>query len=440
MSAPPQAVVFLGPTLSHRDASDILDAHYLPPARQGDVLRAVRALRPRCIGLIDGLFLDVAAVWHRELLWALAERVHVFGAASMGALRAAELEAFGMRGIGRIAAAYREARWPDCDEPFEDDDEVAVIHAPLEMGGAPLSDAMVDLRDTLLAAEAAAVIDRAQRDALIAAMKRLHFSTRSVGRLAEAAHANGAGALVDWLPSGRVQRKRLDAVEMLHAMAAFLATDPPPFQPAFRFERALVWERFIAECDAPECDALDADESVVLDELRIDPVAWRAAVHAAIGRRQAVGDVASGPLQAQFDRFRRERGLWQRAELDAWLADNALDAAGLERLLRHETTLDATASRAGGSLGKAIVDHLRITDRFASLLRRARAKEAATAAMPPQPRGPHQQALLEWYFEQRLGRPTPAAVGTFAVEAGWRGEAEFILAVWREHLFKKIQE
>ena len=54
-----------------------------------------------------------------------------------------------------------------------------------EAGGMALSDAMVDLRDTLLAAEAAGVIDRDRRDDLAQAMKRLHFADRSFARLAE---------------------------------------------------------------------------------------------------------------------------------------------------------------------------------------------------------------------------------------------------------------
>jgi hypothetical protein len=99
--------LFSGPTLPPREAEARLDALCLPPARQGDIWRAVRAHRPAAIGLIDGVFLDAPAVWHREILWALSEGVHVFGAASMGALRAAELDGFGMRGVGRIYAAYR---------------------------------------------------------------------------------------------------------------------------------------------------------------------------------------------------------------------------------------------------------------------------------------------------------------------------------------------
>ena len=56
------------------------------------------------------------------------------GAGSIGALRAAELEAFGMVGEGRIFEAYRSGVLEPYDTPFEDDDEVAVVHAPAELG------------------------------------------------------------------------------------------------------------------------------------------------------------------------------------------------------------------------------------------------------------------------------------------------------------------
>ena len=246
------AVVFLGPTLAAREAAALLEAEYLPPARQGDVYRAVRDRRPLAIGLIDGVFQQAPAVWHREILWALTNGVHVFGAASMGALRAAELAPFGMRGVGRIFEAYRNGRWPGFREAFEDDDEVAVIHAPPAAGGAALSDAMVDLRDTLLAAEAAGIVTRRRRDTLAAAMKALHFPERSLVRLAAAA-GGGAG---EWVAAYPVRRKRLDAAAMLQAMATFLAERPAPFRPAFRFTPALVWQSFVAAADAADAAAI----------------------------------------------------------------------------------------------------------------------------------------------------------------------------------------
>jgi hypothetical protein len=94
--------VFVGPTVPIPDARAVLDAVYLPPVQQGDVYRAVVHHRPRAVGIIDGYFQQVPSVWHKEILWAMAQGVHVFGSASMGALRAAELAPFGMRGVGEI--------------------------------------------------------------------------------------------------------------------------------------------------------------------------------------------------------------------------------------------------------------------------------------------------------------------------------------------------
>lgn len=240
--------MFLGPTLAAADAAALLAADYLPPARQGDVYRAVRDRRPVAIGIVDGLFQQAPSVWHREILWALTRGVHVFGAASMGALRAAELAAFGMRGVGRVFEAYRDGRWPGFDAPFEDDDEVAVVHAPAEAGGRPLTTAMVDIRDTLLAAEEAGVLGRAARDGLAAAMKRRHFSARTLAALGDAAGAP-AGA---WIAAHAVARKRLDAAAMLRAMAAFLDRRPAPFQPAFQFTPTPFWQDFVAAADAED--------------------------------------------------------------------------------------------------------------------------------------------------------------------------------------------
>src|SRR4029077_1266006 len=100
---------------------------------------------PALIGVIDGYFERVPTVWHKEILWAMAEGIHVYGAASAGALRAAELAGFGMRGIGRVYEDFR-------DGVLQDDDEVAVLHGPAEVGYPPVTEAMVNIRATLAAA------------------------------------------------------------------------------------------------------------------------------------------------------------------------------------------------------------------------------------------------------------------------------------------------
>src|SRR5437016_6011191 len=99
--------LFIGPTLRRGDIPAELDAFALPPAQQGDVYRAALN-RPEAIGIVDGYFGGAPSVWHKEILWALSEGIQVFGSASMGALRAAELSSFGMRGVGRIFEMYRD--------------------------------------------------------------------------------------------------------------------------------------------------------------------------------------------------------------------------------------------------------------------------------------------------------------------------------------------
>src|SRR5581483_7019006 len=147
--------VFVGPTVSLDEARAELDAVYLPPTAQGDVYRVARS-RPWAIGIVDGYFERVPSVWHKEVLWAMAQGVHVYGSASMGALRAAELEPFGMVGVGRIFERYR-------DGDLEEDDAVAVAHGPAETGFRPLSEALVNVQSTLAAAMTASVLGPATR-------------------------------------------------------------------------------------------------------------------------------------------------------------------------------------------------------------------------------------------------------------------------------------
>ena len=120
-------VVFVGPSLppALRPAEETL-FEWRPPVRQGDVYRAALA-HPLAIGVVDGYFDTMPTAWHKEFLWAMAQGIHVFGAASIGALRAVELEAFGMRGIGRIYRALRDSPWLDYDE-------VAVVARAVRVG------------------------------------------------------------------------------------------------------------------------------------------------------------------------------------------------------------------------------------------------------------------------------------------------------------------
>ena len=235
------AVVFLGPSLPQSDAIEYTDAVILPPARRGDVVRAIAKHDPETVLIVDGYFEQVPSVWHKEILWALSQGRTVAGAASMGALRAAELDQFGMIGVGRIYTAYATGRFEPFEDPFEDDDEVAVLHGPAETGYAG-TEAMVDVRATLAAACASGITTASQMHALATLAKAQFYKRRTWGTVLNAASELPPETrlnLQSWLQEHRVQQKRLDAIDLLRQNnAKGLVADIPPF----RFEHTLLWE------------------------------------------------------------------------------------------------------------------------------------------------------------------------------------------------------
>jgi hypothetical protein len=436
-------VVFVGPTLSPDDIALCGDIACLPPVAQGEIYRAAQG-RPQAIGIIDGYFSGAPSVWHKEILWAMSRGIPVFGSASMGALRAAELHSFGMRGIGRIFEAFR-------DGVLEDDDEVAVVHGPAEIGFPSASEAMVNIRATLALAEAKNVIGAESRRTLESFAKALFFADRNWPALLAGEAAHGVGlrelaALGDWLPEGRVNQKRLDGLEMLAAMRETPAAGEPASQ-AFHFEWTHLWDAFVARSET-SASAPSARGQLILDELRLEgPEAYREVEARALMRMVAVSgaarpdkvsrDAARGALK----RLREQFGLYARADLDRWMAANDLDTSALEALIDEKAAVEALHGRAARSIDARLIDELRLSGVYPRFADRALKKEAAVAALG-QPdssalaglRGP---ALRLWYFETRLRRVTPDDVAEYAAQIGFADASALDSAVYREWLFLK---
>jgi len=263
--------VFTGPTISPADARAELDAVYLPPAAEGDVYRAALK-RPQAIGIIDGYFQSTPTVRHKEILWAMSRGIHVFGSSSIGALRAAELAVFGMEGVGTIFELYR-------DGVLEDDDEVAIAHGPPEVGFLAGSEAMVNIRQTLLKAERVGVISTELRTALEKIGKKLFYPDRNYTvllRLASEYGLPGAGLarLQKWLPRGRVNQKHEDAVTMLLLIRRRLDDGLRPKKVSYSFEHTSMWESAWRQSGELRFDSNVHSGAVVLepilDELRLD--------------------------------------------------------------------------------------------------------------------------------------------------------------------------
>jgi hypothetical protein len=175
-------VVFVGPTLPAAEVTARLPgARVLPPVAVGEVLALARRRGIARIAIIDGAFERMAAVWHKEILIALERGIAVWGAASMGALRAAELARFGMRGVGGIYRDFAAAR-------LVADDEVAVAHLPGEYGYRAISEALVNLRHGIARAP---MLGARTRAALVELARRRFYRERSWAALVDDARAAG---------------------------------------------------------------------------------------------------------------------------------------------------------------------------------------------------------------------------------------------------------
>jgi len=238
-----RAAVFSGPTLWSDPILCARDLLFLPPAKDGDVYRAARSDAP-AIGIIDGQFETAPGIWHKEILFALSRGIPVFGAASMGALRAAELAPFGMLGVGRIFESIASGT-------LRDDDEVAVLHAGPELGFRPLSEAMVDIRATLESALAGGVVSKNTCRHIERIAKAMFFKDRHWEYVLRRAantplRKREIAAFSGWLPQNKVEQKREDARAMLAAMRMRIASGAQPFRPAFEFQRTCFWRSFVA--------------------------------------------------------------------------------------------------------------------------------------------------------------------------------------------------
>jgi hypothetical protein len=200
----------------------------LPPARAGDVL-AVLPERPLAIALVDGVFDTTPSVWHHELALALDAGVAVFGAASMGALRAVELAPLGVVGVGTVFRWYR-------DGVIDDDAEVALLHGDAEHGFRPLTLPLVAVRAAAEAAREEGVLSAREARALVSAGGTIHYRERSWRAVLAAARLTGAALarLRAFLPRAP-DPKAEDAEACVRAAAEYARARrggaPPPPSP-----------------------------------------------------------------------------------------------------------------------------------------------------------------------------------------------------------------
>ncbi len=175
--------VFAGPSLPLEDRVVSEDTFYLPPAARGDVDRAAREYD--VVLLIDGVFHHDLAPSPKECYAAL-QRARMFGASSMGALRAAECAPYGFTPLGAIANWYVR-------DVIDGDDEVAVLTHPENHQA--LSVPLVNVRYVARLAHRRGLLDRAEHDAFIRRARDVFYMERTWEDVLELAPADARDAI-----------------------------------------------------------------------------------------------------------------------------------------------------------------------------------------------------------------------------------------------------
>lgn len=436
------AIVFIGPTISADEVRSVVGVDCWPPAAQGDVYRAVQH-RPRFIGIIDGYFDGVASVWHKEILWALSEGVTVLGASSMGALRAAELCAFGMTGVGEIFEGFRSGK-------IEDDDEVAVLHGPAELGYVPLSEPMVNIRPTLEQANLSGVLTAEQTRALVALAKSMDYPERTWELILERAKTDGLPArvheaLAEWLPSNRVDQKKLDAYQLLQAIKCGLQSSGAPTPCNFSFEQTILWQQGTASWSEGRADAgRDRD---VLDELMLTDqqfaVRQRALLRKCAAEWAFERDLEFGAEERRqiVRQFREQAGLTSAAAFRKWMDESELTDEEFKVLLIEELSIARLAESDLEMFDAHTLSVLRLEGSYKELADRALRKAEVLASLSEDPSTDvsgtrvHPAVLEDWFFKERPKFGGFGSVQNFVTAYDLQSKDDFYTILECEYLY-----
>jgi hypothetical protein len=430
------AVIFVGPSLSRSEARAVLpQATYLPPIAQGDlisILASAQGPRPWAVGIVDGVFYQALPVWHKEILFALEAGVRVYGASSMGALRAAECAPFGMVGVGDVFRRYEAGE-------LTDDDEVAVAHAGPEEGWQVRSEPLVNVRATLEAAVASGRLSEETAAFVVAVAKQLWFPNRTVERILAGAAAAGFAqadidAVRDALSDGYVDQKRLDAVALLETIAQAgdrrdtSRGDPVPLMRSGMFHAMFDRDRKVTSGETT-IRREEIVRHVALSEPGFAELRDRAVDRLLLVELADLWKVGASPedVEAARRRFLARRRLADDAALLRWAEDNDLSVEELEELITDEARIrrlrqwiDIAQSKR--LLVGAVLTQLKLEGTYeasvAAAAEHGRAVASLGEEMLPEGSGPEAEELIRDQIRAGGWRPdVPAA--RFADEAGF---------------------
>lgn len=208
-------IIYAGLSLPFSEAKEILDTTddieviYKRPVQRGDLNQAVKE-HPDIIAIIDGVFHQNSAVGHREILDVIKKGIKVYGASSMGALRASELDSLGMIGTGYCYKQYATGE-------IDSDDDVAVMldSETLEALSIPL----INMKYVFENAVSENILTDDEKDELLTIAKKTYYPKRNYAQtLSQSSLSeNKKNELVDYIRISKDIKKE-DAKELLECI------------------------------------------------------------------------------------------------------------------------------------------------------------------------------------------------------------------------------
>ena len=438
-------VVYLGPTLNRSEALSILEADYLPPICRGDLGKLPE--KTRTVGIIDGEFFQNLSVSTKEIVAVLDRGIQVFGAASMGALRAAELWTYGMEGIGEIFRRFQTGAW-ECD------DEVAVIHGRVESGFRAASVALASIRLGLERACQRNLLTPDQAAGIVEELRAVFYPERCWQGVFAIARNLGLSeheirGLKEFVAAEAPDAKRDDALEALSWVRAWCESPTKQVPPAvtFDFEPTIYWRMLLSEIHpaAPYASGhrnAGIDYPALVRDARMQTDARElhrgsALLHLLLAQeRDNMPTPTREQLQLALARFRRRRGLHTADQARQFYRDQQLTDSEIEVLARAELALDALLARRSGALTGLLALELKRRGEFAATLERVSAKQRvrqdrAVTSLALEDLGVTLSELLDWY--QDRFETIEGSLDAHAEALGYQSAREFLSEVMLEY-------
>jgi TfuA protein len=207
-----KTIVFSGPSIAEAEVHQLAACTHAPPIKRGDLAAAGDY---DLFVILDGEFGQNLSVSPKEILAVLDKGKTVIGAASMGALRASELDRSGMIGVGWVYDYFRRCA-------VRRDADVALVYAPFDFK--PMTVPMVDLEYWMEQTSATGPIRNREKALLLKTARDIFFAERTPDRLLDALRRAIGGDTIDALlafSGGSIPNvKSIDAAEAVRLGAS----------------------------------------------------------------------------------------------------------------------------------------------------------------------------------------------------------------------------